>query len=112
MLEPLYTFVTRQYRPGWRYLDQQRYVGTVKVLAGRVVREPREDYDEGRTYMNRVVAPSKLRNTDLTRAIIDTLSGSSCQHEHDCCGCAFYHVDVKRIGRRDYVVTTSVSYNL
>jgi len=110
-LERLYEYVTRKYRPGWRYLDQQRYAGTVKVLAGRKLRAPREDREEGWTYRYRVVALSKYRRRDLSQAIRDTMGGSSCQCEHDCCGCASYYADVRRIGSRDYVVDISVTFN-
>lgn len=109
-MQHLYRFVTNKYRDGWRELDQSRYVGTVKVLEGRTIRQP-ADFDDGGTYRMRVVAPSHLRNADLRQPIRDTMGGSNCRHEHDCCGCASRHVSVKRIGRRDYVVTIGTSYN-
>jgi len=40
----LYERLSRKYRDGWRYLDDEQYVGTAKVLAYRRVS------DEGTTH--------------------------------------------------------------
>jgi len=109
-LQPLYKRTTHKYRDGWRHLDRSMYVGTVKVLQGRVVREA-EDFDDGGEVLHRVVAPRDLRDVDLSRAIIDTMGGNNCQHEHDCCGCELRHVTVTRIKPRQYAVVISYSYN-
>jgi hypothetical protein len=107
----LYQFTTDKYRDGWRgQLDRSVYVGTVKVLAGRTVREAR-DYDDGGTALYRVVAPSALRSVDLRQAIRDTMGGSNCRHEHDCCGCASRHVRTRRVSPREYAVIIHTSYN-
>lgn len=105
----LYKRMTHQYRDGWRYLDDEQYIGTAKVLAYRLTADEGSD---GHTHVTRVIAPASLRAVDLTRAIEDTLSGGSCQHEHDCCGCANFSAYARRVSRREYAVTVHTSYNL
>jgi hypothetical protein len=106
----VYNRLTHKYNPGWASLDRHEYAGTVKVLGGRITRQG-EDYDEGDTWVHRVIAPAKLKAADLSDALRDTMGGSNCQHEYDCCGCALRHASVKRINRRTYSVRISVTYN-
>jgi hypothetical protein len=106
----LYERLTHKYNPGWSHLDRHEYAGTVKVLGGRTTYLA-ADYDEGDTWLYRVVAPRTLKGTDLTQALRDSMGGSSCQHEYDCCGCASRHASVKRINPRAYSVRVSTTYN-
>jgi hypothetical protein len=105
----LYERLSHKYRDGWRDLDDEQYVGTAKVLAYRRVSDEGID---GNTYATRVVAPSALRGVDLSNAIADTLSGSRCRHEHDCCGCPSTYADVRRVSRREYAVSLHTTYNV
>lgn len=102
--------MTHKYRDGWSGLDQWNHVGTVKELAARRLEEPR-DFDDGGVVGITVRAPAALARTDLRDALASYYSGSSCQHEHDCCGCAFYRASVRRTGRRDYFIRVSIGYN-
>lgn len=106
----LYKRLTRRYVDEWRHLDDEQYVGRVKVLAGRQVREAR-DYDDGGSWRYRVVAPAALGSADLTGAIEDTLSHHGCSHEYDCCGCRSVRAQARRVSRREYVVTLHTSFN-
>ena len=47
----------------------------------------------------------------VAQALRDTLGGSRCRHEYDCCGCASRYVKVIRKTRRDLLVRTFVTYN-
>lgn len=105
----LYERLTHQYRDGWRYLDDERYLGTAKLLAYRLTRDEGSD---GNTHVTRVIAPTSLRAVDLTRAIEDSLSGSYCRHEHDCCGCPSTYAYARRVSAREYTVQVNTSYNL
>ena len=60
-----------------------------------------------KTYAGSKKSPPKtaLRGVDLSNAIADTLSGSRCRHEHDCCGCPCTYADVRRVARREYAVS-------
>jgi hypothetical protein len=109
--QPLFTRLTHQYRDGWSYLDTEEFTASVKLL-GATRRTPSNSYEGGGTCNYRVVAPSALKGTDLTRAISHSFGGSSCQHEHDCCGCATVSIDVLRVSRREYVVRSSISFNV
>jgi hypothetical protein len=105
----LYERLSHKYRDGWRHLDDEQYAGTAKVLAYRLVSDEGID---GNTYRTRVIAPSHLRGTDLSRSIADTLSTSYCRHEHDCCGCPSTWADVRRVSRREYAVSLRTTYNV
>ena len=105
----LYERLSHQYRDGWRHLDEERYVGTAKMLAYRLVSD---DGIDGNTHATRVIAPSALRSVDLSNVIADTLSGGSCRHEHDCCGCPSTYANVRRVSRREYAVSLHTIYNV
>jgi hypothetical protein len=111
--QSMYERKTFKYRPGWAGLDRSEYVGTVKVLAPTKIEEPSEDDDIscGPVYRFRVVARSADKGKDFTAAIEDTLGGSSCQHEYDCCGCVSRFVRARRVSAREYAVIQSTSYN-
>lgn len=99
-----------QYNAGWRHLEREEFTGTVKVL-GPTHQSEGEGYDDGGSTRFRVVAPSALKRQDLSRAIAQTLGGSSCRHEHDCCGCATHRASVRRVSPREYSVKVSISFN-
>ena len=105
----LYKRLTHRYRDGWKWQDGHEYVGVAKLLGGR---ETENRGIDGYTLINRMVAPSDLRGVDLTEAIQNTLSGSRCQHEYDCCGCAATMARVRRVSAREYVVRRQISYNI
>lgn len=102
--------VTHRYRDGWAHEDQWRRLGDVKVLPARCVEEPR-DYDDGGVYLARAIIPRGMDPHAAKRALADTFSGSSCQHEWDCCGCESRYTSVKRVGRREFVLRTRVTFN-
>lgn len=105
----IYKRLSHKYRDGWRHLDEEVFVGTVKMLKTRKL----EDHGiDGKLHLTRVIAPASLGDTDLSYAIGSTLSYSRCQHEHDCCGCATVGADVRRLSRRQYSVKLSTSYNV
>jgi hypothetical protein len=106
----LYQRDSNTYADGWAHLDEWQHLGTVKLLAMRQTREP-EGHDDGGRYLARVIAPRALKGRDLGRAIESSLGGSSCRHEHDCCGCPTTYARAKRITSREYSVSLSVSYN-
>ena len=74
-----------------------------KVLGGRVI-ERGNNYGDRGTVVFRVVAPADLKTCDFSRLIARELSHSYCAHNYDCCGCAHYNVEVKRVNKREYFV--------
>ena len=106
----LYKRLTHNYRDAWRHLDGDQYIGDAKQL-GVTRHIPSTGYDDGGEYHFRVIAPSALKGRDLSRPISQTMTGSSCAHEYDCCGCASTRASVRRIDRRTYSVKVSVSFN-
>jgi len=106
----LYQRETHTYTSGWSHLDQWEHIGTAKILEYRQTTWP-ADYDEGGQYVTKVIAPRELKGRDLSRAISNSLGGSSCTHEHDCCGCPSTSASVKRTSPREYSVHLRVSFN-
>ena len=106
----IYDRLTYRYHDAWRHLDGEQYIGEAKQL-GLTRRIQPAGYDDGGEYHFRVIAPSALKGRDLSRPISQTLSGSSCTHEYDCCGCASTRASVRRIDRRTYSVKLAVSFN-
>lgn len=104
----LYLRLTHKYCDGWADNDRQHFMGFVKLTPARMVRES-EDMDDGGTYLQHCRAPAGV--PDLTQALRDTLSGSNCRHDWDCCGCASRRATVTKISARDYVIKTKISYN-
>ncbi len=101
---------THRYADGWADLDESRYLGRMKLTAPRVL-VPGNGYDRGPVFIQRVRVPSGLKREDVKQALMDTLGGSRCRHEHDCCGCASRHVQVRALGNRDFAVRTSLTFN-
>ena len=101
---------THTYTSGWDHLDSWNELGTAKMLKARMTREP-EGHDDGGAYLAKVIAPSHLKGRDLSRAIAQSVGGSSCRHEHDCCGCPSTSASVKRTSAREYSVHLRVSFN-
>ena len=96
--------LTYKYRSGWSELDSWEEVGSVqlkpaKSILGRVVDQKYILINDGRI-------PG-----DLSQAICDTMGGSPCQHEHDCCGCPSTYADVERTGEWRYTVKLHTTLN-
>lgn len=106
----LFARTTNKYRDGYSYLDNFNYFATVKLTPAKMVREPR-DYDDGGTFVQYLRVPAGMDTKQLDRALYDTMGGSNCRHEYDCCGCASRRIFTKMISPRKMMVRTSVSYN-
>jgi len=105
----VYTRNTRRYRAGWAGEDDWSYLTTVKLTPPRITAMP-EDLEEGPTYVQHCKIPKGINRKLFVRSLIDTISGSSCKHSHDCCGCAYRYASV-RLNRRNAIIHTSVHYN-
>lgn len=104
--------VTHKYRDGWAHEDRWQYLGHLLVTPAKVTEEGNR-YDEGDTYVRfaRISNISRKAFKELKRGIQDTMGGSRCHHEYDCCGCASYHVQVERVRPRLVLIRTRVRYN-
>jgi hypothetical protein len=70
-----------------------------------------ERNEDGNYTMRFLVINDNHLAGDLSQAIRDTLSGSNCQHQFDCCGCASRSASVKRKNNNVYKVTVTVTHN-
>lgn len=106
----LHLYTTQRYAPGWRHLDSSRSVGEVALTPRKTVHAG-NGYDEGPTYIQHARLPRGMNRVTAARGLVDTISGSGCRHEHDCCGCASTSVSVRPLSKRDLLVRSRVSYN-
>jgi hypothetical protein len=106
----LHQRMTHAYAAGWSDLDDWQHLGTAKMLRWNATAEPL-GFDEAATYTTKVIGPRQLRAVDLGNAISATLGGSSCTHEHDCCGCPTTSASVKRTSAREYFVHLRITRN-
>lgn len=101
---------SRQFSDGYAGLDGGRYLGRMKLTKPRLLKAG-NGYDIGHTFIQRARVPAGLDRKVVMQGLIDTMGGSRCRHEHDCCGCATRHVQVRAIGNRDFAVRTSLTFN-
>lgn len=87
---------TYHYRDAWDRLDLWGEPLRFKTLGGRVTRQA-EQYDEVDTFVFRAIGDKRGDQAEQAQALRDTLSGSNCSHEHDCCGCTTYRASVRRL---------------
>lgn len=104
--------LTNDYQSGWSHLEEWGDAIRVKLLKWKPSKSDPNDSYEGYTKMTRAIAPQGVDDELVARALSDTLSGSSCRHEHDCCGCKLFHAQVKKIRHRTWLVKLSISYNV
>lgn len=84
---------TFKYRDGYAYLDEYEFVGRVEIISCEMHAEYiGSDEVSTSTYVMRVIVKNSDRIKDFSEALYDHFSGSSCTHEHDCCGCWSYRV--------------------
>lgn len=75
--------LTHKYRDGWSEEDEWQEAGEYEVL-GSVGIEPPSDG----CAMSVLIIKNLTINEEAVRvALMGTISGSHCRHEHDCCGC-------------------------
>lgn len=101
---------TYKYNPGWVHLDEHFPLCTVRMTPPRTTWIS-DDYDEEQRAVSYVRRPALVNHDLFKRAIEDTLSGSNCQHEFDCCGCWSRRVSVTRYRRRTYRIVIYASQN-
>jgi hypothetical protein len=103
-------YTSHLWAPGYRYLDSDVFVAELKLTPRKQVAAP-QDYDEGGTYLQYTRVPKNVDTRLAAEALRDTMGGSNCQHEYDCCGCATRHVSVKVLGSRRLRIRTHISLN-
>lgn len=108
----LYVRLTRHFDPGWSSLDDDRPAGTARLTPWRLVR-PGNGHDDGGVYTSIATVRTQDRRAAraIEQALADTLGGSSCRHEHDCCGCAYRFAEARRVSKHRYAVRMSVTFN-
>ena len=108
------------YRDGWSYLDRWEVVGTaerVTSYTGGEVAGGEEDHcwRPGSVLRLNVKRENGVTDRAIADAIRSTFSGSSCQHDYDCCGCVRDWVsDVVKVDRDNdgwlVVISRSANY--
>lgn len=106
----LFQRLTFTYDTGWSHLDKERYLGQLKVTPPRIVQRG-DMWGDGKVVIQHARVRSGLKGRVAASAIANTLSGSYCRHEHDCCGCTFKTVTVEQRAPRKFVVRTVFRIN-
>jgi hypothetical protein len=96
--------LTYKYASGWNELDEWEEAGSVVLKPAKNWRG--QVLDQKYVLINDTKIPG-----DLSQAIADTMGGSPCQHEHDCCGCPTTYADVERTGEWRYTVKLHTTLN-
>ena len=102
---------TFRYASGWNYLEKWSDVGTAKFTPLRKVRDAGSELESGPTFVTHAVIPRGQDVEASQLAIEQTLSGTSCRHEYDCCGCVSTRAIASRAGRRRFLVRIYHAYN-
>lgn len=104
---------SNHFADGWSDLDEWCDAGTAKLLPMRQVC-PGNGYEDLGIY----IAHAELRPAhgvslrQARSALAQHLSGSSCRHEYDCCGCAFRMAGVHWARGRKVAIRLSIHRNL
>ena len=106
-----YKRLSHKFAPGWVHLDPTEYVGTMVLTPQQEVEAPGLDHSDGGVFVQYGRLPAGVPFKEVAQALRDTLAGSGCRHEHDCCGCRSTSVRIKRYGSRQVQVRTRVTYN-
>jgi|JI8StandDraft_2_1071088.scaffolds.fasta_scaffold48915_4 hypothetical protein len=105
--------LTHRFNDGWRDLDTWVDLGSVRALGPRVV-HPGNGHDQLATTHQTFVLPKRTTGPQLRRlatALEDTLSGTSCRHEYDCCGCTLHFARVVAKTPRRLTVRVTATRN-
>ena len=82
---------TTRYRAGWAYLDTWQSIGRFTVEDKTEPDYGPDDYNIEEYHQRYMFIRVELDQPEpferIRNAIRDEFSGSSCQHEYDCCGC-------------------------
>ena len=106
----IYQRKTTKYRDGWSGNDQWDYLTTLKLTPAKCIRVA-ADYDDGGAYVSYARIPIRVNKMNLLQSVEQTMSGSNCRHEHDCCGCITRYTEARMIKPRIMKITTNISYN-
>ena len=106
----LWLRLTHKFRDGWSSEDRHLCLGEMRLTPRRLAKE-HEGIDGGTVHVRTATVPQGLDSKSVTLALRDTLGGSNCRHEHDCCGCASISVRARRTGRSRYSVVTTTHFN-
>lgn len=107
---PIDKRLTRKWADGWKYMDEHETIGKYECL-GRVHTSGHDDdmTERSKTITVFMVGAS-VNQDEAISSLEEQESGTSCQHEYDCCGCWHYRAectDVATIGAsKIYTIVT------
>lgn len=102
---------TFRYRDGWaRSEDTYAHMGEVKLTPRKLVQD-QESFDGQAIFTQTATVPRGLDQKKVQRALVDTLGGSLCRHEHDCCGCFSTSVRTRRLSNRKFGIVLTLTPN-
>lgn len=106
----LYERKTHYYSDGWSGEDDWTFRGSLKLTPPKQVREG-NNYDDLGTFVRYTRIPSGTDWRQVAQTVRDTMCGSRCRHEYDCCGCTSHAVSAKLVAPRKLLIRTTVTRN-
>jgi len=108
---------TNRYRDGWSRMDEWDTVGTY-VVRRRFVEVLPDDADQDAEPGTLLMVETRLNGEQaftvdqVKRALEQTMSGSSCTHDWDCCGCVSSYARADHMGQNDWRVLINYTRNI
>lgn len=109
-LQHVYQRRTFKFSPGWAHLDDYDFVATLRVTPFQKTREG-NGYDDGGSWVAYTRLPAGSNWRTIARAVEQSMGGSNCRHEYDCCGCSTRRVFTRLVAPRRLMIRVSISYN-
>lgn len=109
-LEHFYRRVTHRYAAGWSHLDDYEPVVSLRITPFQL-RRPGNGYDDEGTWTAYTRLPAGSNWREIARAIENTMAGSRCRHEYDCCGCYNRRVFTRLVAPRRLQIRVDVTRN-
>lgn len=102
--------LTYNFADGWSAFDDVASLGTLTLTPPRLIKAG-NGHDQGGTYVQHATLPKGVPRMIAKAALADTMGGTSCRHEHDCCGCEIRSIQSLKVGNRRFLVRTRITYN-
>jgi hypothetical protein len=107
----LFTRKTFKYADGYSHLDDSEYLATVKLTPPKLV-QGGDHLWASKNILQHLRLPVGADPKLYAKALEDTMGGSRCRHEYDCCGCATRRIFTRMLSKRDMLVETFIAYNI
>ena len=106
----VYNRLSHKWSDAFSHRDDWAFIAVAKATPFRETVQPR-DFSDGGEQICLVELDREVRARVGKLALENTMGGSNCTHEWDCCGCARRHITAKKIGKRKFLVHQRITFN-